>query len=134
GGRGFLPFLAAILLLRGGGVYGQGARAAAAEGAAGSAPAAADRSHSHFGPAFDEGPRQQARPMKGIGNVHFPVTTSNRDAQAFFDQGINLLYSYWYYEAERAFRQAAMLDPDCAMAYWGVALSVEGSADRLKGA
>ncbi len=82
-----------------------------------------DRSHSMLGGAFDQGPRQQARLMKGIGNVHFPVTTSKPQAQKFFDQGINYLYSFSWFESERAFRTAAMLDPDCAMAYWGMAMA-----------
>src|SRR5689334_5708301 len=51
-----------------------------------------DRSHSHISPAFDQGPRQQARLLTGVGNVHFPITTGNPEAQKFFDQGVNLLY------------------------------------------
>src|SRR5262245_244990 len=90
-----------------------------------------DRSHSQPGSGFDEGPRQQARRMHGIGNVHFPITTNSEEAQAFFDQGVNLLYSFWYYEAERAFRQVAMLDPDCAMAYWGLAQTMEDKKAAL---
>jgi peroxiredoxin/thioredoxin-like negative regulator of GroEL len=60
--------------------------------------------------------------MSGVGNVHLPVTTSNPLAQKFFDQGVNLLYCFSWYEAERSFRQAAHLDPNCAMAYWGMAM------------
>jgi peroxiredoxin len=86
-------------------------------------PDVPDRSHSMLGGAFDQGPRQQARLMKGLGNVHFPVTTSRPEAQKFFDQGINYLYSFSWFESERAFRTAAKLDPDCAMAYWGMAMA-----------
>ncbi len=86
-------------------------------------PEPPDRSHSMLGGAFDQGPRQQARLMKGLGNVHFPVTTGKPEAQKFFDQGINYLYSFSWFEAERSFRTAAMLDPDCAMAYWGMAMA-----------
>jgi len=82
----------------------------------------ADRSHSHLAPAFDQGPRQAAHLMSGVGNVHFPVTTSSSLAQKFFDQGVNLLYCFSWYEAERSFRQAAHIDPECAMAYWGMAM------------
>ena len=86
-------------------------------------PETPDRSHSLLGGAFDQGPRQQSRLRKGIGNVHFPVTTSKPEAQKFFDQGINYLYSFSWFESERAFRTAAKLDPDCAMAYWGMAMA-----------
>jgi peroxiredoxin len=86
-------------------------------------PETPDRSHSMLGGAFDQGPRQQARLMKGIGNVHFPVTTSRPEAQKFFDQGINYLYSFSWFESERSFRTAAKIDPDCAMAYWGMAMA-----------
>ncbi len=86
-------------------------------------PDAPDRSHSMLGAAFDQGPRQMAHLRKGIGNVHFPVTTSQPEAQKFFDQGINYLYSFSWFESERSFRTAAKLDPDCAMAYWGMAMA-----------
>ncbi len=86
-------------------------------------PETPDRSHSMLGGAFDQGPRQQSKLRKGIGNVHFPVTTSSPEAQKFFDQGINYLYSFSWFESERAFRTAAKLDPDCAMAYWGMAMA-----------
>jgi peroxiredoxin len=77
--------------------------------------------HSYHGEAFNEGPRQAAYLMGGTGRVEFPVTTTNPQAQAFFTQGVGQLHGFWYFEAERSFRQAAMLDPDCAMAYWGLA-------------
>ncbi len=81
-----------------------------------------DRSHSHLGPAFDQGPRQHAKLEPGMGTVHFPVTTSDAMAQKFMDQGVNLLYCFSWYEAERSFREAAFHDPECAMAYWGMAM------------
>ena len=84
---------------------------------------AADDSHSHFGTAFDQGPRRLALLNPGAGPVRFPVTTAVPMAQAFFDQGLNLVYSFQWVEAERAFRQALRLDPECAMAYWGLAMS-----------
>lgn len=67
--------------------------------------------------------------MDGIGSVHFTITVSNPESQMYFDQGVNLLYSLWWFEAERSFRHAAMLDPDCAMAYWGMAKAMEGAQD-----
>ena len=68
--------------------------------------------HSQHGQAFNEGPRQQAYLMSGTGAVHLAVTTSNPTAQKFIDQGVGQLHGFWYFEAERSFRQAAMLDPD----------------------
>jgi len=89
--------------------------------------------HSYHGEAFNEGPRQSAYLMKGMGRVRFPVTTSEQEAQLFFTQGVAQLHGFWYFEAERSFRQAAMLDPDCAMAYWGMTVANRGNAERAKG-
>ena len=77
--------------------------------------------HSMNGDAFNEGPRQAAVRMAGTGDVHFPITTKVPRAQELFDQGVGQLHGFWYFEAERSFRQAAALDPDCATAYWGMA-------------
>ena len=79
--------------------------------------------HSTHGEAFDEGPRQAAVLMDGCGKVNFPITTKNADAQKFFNQGIGQLHGFWYFEAERSFRQVLALDPECAMAYWGCAMA-----------
>lgn len=49
------------------------------------------------------------------------VTTDSADAQAWFDQGIQLLYGFNHDEAIRSFEKAAELDPSCAMAWWGIA-------------
>ncbi|MBL4640308.1 MAG: redoxin domain-containing protein [Verrucomicrobiales bacterium] len=89
--------------------------------------------HSYHGEAFNEGPRSSAYLMKGMGRVRFPVTTSVQEAQLFFTQGVAQLHGFWYFEAERSFRQAAMLDPDCAMAYWGMAVANRGNTERAKG-
>ena len=88
--------------------------------------------HSFHGEAFNEGPRQSAYLMKGMGRVRFPVTTSEQEAQLFFTQGVAQLHGFWHFEAERSFRQAAMLDPDCAMAYWGMAVANRGNTERAK--
>ncbi|MDR3401617.1 MAG: redoxin domain-containing protein [Chthoniobacter sp.] len=79
--------------------------------------------HSSNGEAFNEGPRQAAVLMEGTGNVSFPVTTGNPLAQKFFTQGVGQLHGFWYFEAERSFRQVAALDPECAIAYWGMAMA-----------
>jgi len=79
--------------------------------------------HSTHGDAFNEGPRQAAVLMPGVGRIHFPITTSKPEAAEFFNQGVGQLHGFWYFEAERSFRQVAALDPDCAMAYWGMAMA-----------
>jgi hypothetical protein len=89
--------------------------------------------HSTHGEAFNEGPRQSAYLMGGTGNVHFPVTTKSKIAQAFIEQGIGQLHGFWYFEAERSFRQAAALDQDCAMAYWGAAMAAYSKRPRAQG-
>ncbi|HUI80808.1 MAG TPA: hypothetical protein VLY24_22940, partial [Bryobacteraceae bacterium] len=81
--------------------------------------------HSFHGESFDSGPRQKPWEMPGIGEAHFPITTKNPEVQKWFDQGNALLHSFWFYEAERAFRWCVKLEPDNAMAYWGLARAVE---------
>ncbi len=88
--------------------------------------------HSQHGEAFNEGPRQKAYLMGGTGNVTFPVTSDHPEVQKFVEQGIGQLHGYWYFEAERSFRQAAMFDPDCAITYWGMALANTGNSKRAK--
>jgi len=58
-----------------------------------------------------------------IGHFHYQASTKNRKAQAFFDQGLAMIFGYDYRRARRSFQQAADLDPNCAIAYWGVALA-----------
>ncbi|MFO1009246.1 MAG: redoxin domain-containing protein [Planctomycetota bacterium] len=77
--------------------------------------------HSQHGSAFDTGLRQKPWKMEGIGHSHFPITTKVPEVQEWFDQGNTLLHSFWFEEAERSFRWCLKLDPDCAMAYWGLA-------------
>jgi tetratricopeptide (TPR) repeat protein len=59
---------------------------------------------------------------EGLGSVAYRITTASRDAQAYFDQGLRLAYAFNHGEAQRAFRKAQKLDPDCAMCFWGEAL------------
>lgn len=84
------------------------------------------------GEAYNEGPRQQAHLMPGMGNVHFPIATKNPLAQKFFDQGLGQLHGFFYFEAERSFRQVAALDPFCATAYWGIAMANVNNTKRAK--
>jgi tetratricopeptide (TPR) repeat protein len=62
--------------------------------------------------------------MTGLGNGHHPVSTSNAEAQRFFDQGLALLYAFNHAESIRSFKRAAELDPTLAMAHWGIALAL----------
>lgn len=65
------------------------------------------------------------RKLDGIGTSHLQITTKSPEAQAWFDQGLNLLHCFWDFEAYRAFKEAARLDPDAAMAWWGVVQSID---------
>jgi tetratricopeptide (TPR) repeat protein len=71
-------------------------------------------------------PSLPAHLMTGQGSVHFPITTSNPQAQEFFDQGVAQMHSFWAVEAERSFLQAAALDPTAPMPYWGIAMVAAG--------
>src|ERR1700736_2977353 len=62
--------------------------------------------------------------LEGVGNTRHPVSTSNAEAQRFFAQGLGLIYAFNHEEAARSFQRAAELEPNCAMAYWGIALAV----------
>jgi tetratricopeptide (TPR) repeat protein len=59
----------------------------------------------------------------GLGSYSRQVTTGSPEAQRYFDQGLAFLHGFNHRAAIRAFQQAAELDPNCAMAHWGVALS-----------
>jgi tetratricopeptide (TPR) repeat protein len=67
-------------------------------------------------------PDQIAPRLQNLGDYKFPVTTSSARAQLFINQAMMLTYGFNHAEAKRSFREAARLDPDCAMAYWGMAL------------
>ncbi len=75
-----------------------------------------------------------------LGSFHRSIMTSSPQARTYFDQGLRLVYGFNHYEAQRAFREAARLDPGCAMCYWGVALTYGSNynsptdADRERGA
>ena len=56
-----------------------------------------------------------------LGDYSRPVSTSSPQAQLWFDRGLNWTYGYNHEEAVRCFRKAAVNDPDCAMAWWGIA-------------
>ena len=56
-----------------------------------------------------------------LGTYGREVRTSSSEAQLWFNLGLNWCYGYNHDEAVRCFQRAAGLDPDCAMAHWGVA-------------
>ena len=59
----------------------------------------------------------------GLGSYSRKITTDSTEAQRYFDQGLGFLHGFNHRAAIRAFQQAAELDPECAMAHWGVALA-----------
>jgi pimeloyl-ACP methyl ester carboxylesterase len=87
----------------------------------GAAPSAAPAAGHHHHAAAAAKP---AALMNGLGERRHPVSTRSAEAQRFFDQGLALVYAFNHEEAARSFRRAAELDPQLAMAHWGVALAV----------
>lgn len=73
----------------------------------------ADGNHHHAGD-FDQ---------TKLGKVSFPVSCAPA-AQAQFNQAAAMLHSFWYDEAEKAFREVTVTDPQCAMGFWGIAMSL----------
>jgi tetratricopeptide (TPR) repeat protein len=75
-----------------------------------------------MGETGDPVPPEQLPPpqrIEGVGNVRFPIS-ANAQAQMWFEQGYNLLYDFWDYEADRAFEESIRADGNCAMCYWGL--------------
>ena len=64
---------------------------------------------------------KKAPTFKGLTGIDFPVTTTSKEAQAYFNQGMMLAYGFNHAEAARSFYEAGRLDTSCAMAYWGYA-------------
>lgn len=91
--------------------------------AADSAPKSADHAN-HHGPADAATAQPAGAPLfRDLGSYHRAVTTDSPQAQRYFDQGLTLLYAFNHAEAVRSFREAARLDPKCAMAWWGAAVA-----------
>ena len=57
-----------------------------------------------------------------LGSITYKITTATERVQTYFDQGLRLAYAFNHSEAQRAFRMAQKLDPNCAMCFWGEAL------------
>ncbi len=88
--------------------------------------------HSSHGESFNEGPRRRIPLTPGCGDVSFPVTTASPEAQQWFNQGVAQMHGFWYWEAERSFRTALVLDPACVMAHWGMAVANIENEDRAR--
>lgn len=77
-------------------------------------------------PVDKASPSLPAKLMPQMGNVHMAITTKSPEAQKFFDQGLAQMHSFWAREAERSFLQAAQLDPEAPMPWFGVAMVAAG--------
>jgi hypothetical protein len=66
---------------------------------------------------------EEGRPSEQLGQVHFPISCSAA-AQQQFDRAVALLHSFWYEEAVKAFTEVTQTDANCAMGYWGIAMSL----------
>ena len=84
-------------------------------------PAVVFGQHGH---APAKAPAPPATLATGLGDINHPVTTNNPEAQKFFNQGLAYIYGFNHEEGIRSFKRAAELDPNMAMAYWGIALSL----------
>jgi tetratricopeptide (TPR) repeat protein len=71
----------------------------------------------------DHGQHHEDLTAAQLGTVSFPVSCAP-DVQKPFERGVALLHSFWYEEAEKEFQQIVIDDPHCAMAHWGVAMSM----------
>jgi len=89
----------------------------------GSAPS--QTTHAHTGPPQTVAAwAKDAKLFGDLGVFQRKATTTNPEAQKYFDQGMRLLWAFNHDESTRSFAKAAALDPSCAMCYWGVALTV----------
>ena len=68
-------------------------------------------------------PAEQADADRQLGNVHF-ATSCNEVAQRRFDRAMRYQHSFWYSAAKEILEETLKADPTCAMAYWGIALSL----------
>jgi tetratricopeptide (TPR) repeat protein len=84
----------------------------------------ADRTIVYCSPSFDPAVMNEGNAplLDGFGKWNYPVTTKNKKAAQYFNQGIALLYGFNHGEAGRSFKTALKLDSTMAMAYWGIAM------------
>ena len=71
----------------------------------------------------DQGTHHEELSPEQVGTVHFPVSCSPQVAQPF-ERAVALLHSFWYEEAQKEFEDVSRRDPQCAMAFWGIAMSL----------
>jgi tetratricopeptide (TPR) repeat protein len=112
--RGSVWLLTALGAALGGSLHAQGVSMAMGPMLMGPMPAA------YAGQADKPG----APVFKGLSDHKHPISTGNAKTQMFFDQGVDLVFGFNHAEAIRSFREAARLDPDCAMCWWGVAFAL----------
>ena len=67
---------------------------------------------------------QGAQRFDGLGSFARRVSTTSDEAQQYFNQGMRYLWAFNHDESTRSFAKAAELDPQCAMCFWGAALTV----------
>lgn len=72
--------------------------------------------------SLDEQHDHSAMMGEKIGKVHFPVSCSAK-AKEKFEHAVALLHSFWYDSAAQEFTEVTRIDPDCAMGYWGIAMT-----------
>jgi len=71
----------------------------------------------------EQGWMMTAAELAKLGKVRFSISCSAA-AQPVFAQGVAMLHSFWFEEADHAFSRVAALDPSCAMAHWGIAMAL----------
>lgn len=123
--RNFIAALALILAVTPV-VFAQHGKQAATQEPTQKAQQEAKPQHKHYRePAGGDKPSPTgslAPRLQNLGKHTFPVSCASDKSQPYFNQALNLTYAFNHAEAGRSFREAARLDPDCAMAYWGQAL------------
>ena len=97
--------------------------------ACGPAAKAPEAARPEAAPAAGDAPRL----LEGLGSHTFPITTGVARAQRYFDQGLALTYGFNHDAAERSFREAARLDPSCAICLWGAALALGANINAPMG-
>src|SRR5262245_15393163 len=73
--------------------------------------------------ALAAGAAAQQQGDEKLGKVSFP-TSCDPKVQAEFERGVAMLHSYWFLIARRTFENVLKQDPNCAIAYWGIALDL----------
>ena len=70
---------------------------------------------------------------KGLGTFTRPISSANKEAQAYFNQGFQMMYAFAKQDATRSFREAHKRDPNCAICFWGEAWSWGSYLERQDG-